>query len=185
MPLQPPAGILWCSPGSAGLSCQLLGQSHGLAVRREFPNTEFSTLLIPPDLMEGNCARPVPPGLLLLSSLMELLPRGLAPNGRAELPLGRLLSWNRWPGLRSHLGQLSGWRRQRWPTHSLRPTCLLNLPLHLLQHLLHLPRGWGAFGRGGVVHRRGGLLFWCPRFTRPSNQLPPTPLISSRSGRTG
>ena len=82
-------------------------------------------------------------------------------------------------------GQLSGWRRRRWPTHSLQPTCLLNPPLHLLQHLLHLPRGWGAFGRGGVVHRRGGLLFRCLLSTHPSSQPPPTPLISSLSGHTG
>ena len=43
-----------------------------------------------------------------------------------------------------------------WPTSSsllASSTCLY----YLLQHLHHLPCGWGVFGWGGVVHKRGGL----------------------------
>ena len=114
----------------------------------------------PLDLTKGNCARPVLPGLLYLPCLQELLLWGLAPNGRVELPLGRLLPQGRWPGLCSHLGQLSGWWRWWWLPHLLQPFSLLNLPLSLVHHQCHLPHRWGLFGWGGVMYRRGGLLFF-------------------------
>ena len=71
---------------------------------------------------------------------------GFASHGRAELPLGWLLFWNRWPGLYSHLGQLLGWQWWRWPTHFLQPSSLLNPPLSLFHCLLHLPHSWGLSG---------------------------------------
>ena len=75
-----------------------------------FPNKELSALLKPPDLPEGNCARPVLPGLFYLSCFEELLLGSFASHSRVELPLSGLLLQMRWPGLCSHLGQLSGWQ---------------------------------------------------------------------------
>ena len=83
--------------------------------------------------------------------------RALPPTVGSELPSGRLLPQSRWSGLCSHLDQLLGRQWRWWLTHFCQPTCLLNPPDHLLQCLHHLPHGWGAFGWGGVVHRRGGL----------------------------
>ena len=86
-----------------------LVQSHRLAVRRGVSELGvqcfFGTAL---DLAEGNCARLILPGLLYLSCFQELLLWGLAANGRAELPSGRVLPQGRWPSLCSHLGQLLG-----------------------------------------------------------------------------
>ena len=61
------------------------------------------------DLPKSNCARPVLPGLLDLTSLEEFLPGGFASHSRLELPPDWLLPQSRWPSFHSHLGQLSGW----------------------------------------------------------------------------
>ena len=104
---------------------------------------------------QGNCARLVLPGLLDLSCLQEFLLWGLASNGRAELPLGRLLSQSRWPSLCSHLGQLLGWWWRWWPTHYLQPTCLLNLHLSSPPSPVPPPSWVRSFwlGRGGALER--------------------------------
>ena len=158
MPLQPPAGILWHSPGSACLFLPLLGQSHRLAVRTGASKLGIQCSSDTARSREGQLCQASTSGLFDLSCLQEFLPWGLAANSRAELPSGRFLPRSRWSGLCSHLDQLLGRQWWRWPTHFCQPTCLLNLPDHLLQCLCHLPRGWGAFGWGGVVHRRGGCL---------------------------
>ena len=74
-------------------------------------------------------------------------------HGRSELPPDWLLpSQIRWPGLCSHLDQLSGWQWQQWPAHILQPSCLLYLLLCLFHPLLLLPHRWGLSGWGWVVH---------------------------------
>ena len=98
-------------------------------------------------------------GFLTFPAFRNSFRGALASNGRTELPSGRLLSQSRWPSLHSHLGQLLGWQQWWWLTHFHKPIHLLNPPYHLLQCLCHLPHGWGAFGWGGVVHRRGGCFF--------------------------
>ena len=74
----------------------------------EFPDKELSALLELPDLPKSNCARPVLPGLLDLTSLEEFLLGGFASHGRSDLPPDWLLPQSRWPSLCSHLGQLLG-----------------------------------------------------------------------------
>ena len=75
----------------------------------EFPDEELSALLKLPDLPKSNCARLVLPGLLYFTSLEEFLLGGFASHSRLELPPDwLLLTQCRWPGLCSHLGQLSG-----------------------------------------------------------------------------
>ena len=158
MLLQLPAGILWHSLGSADHIFPLQGLSHRLAVRGEFPDKELGALLDLPDLPKSNCARPVLPSLLNLTSIEKFLLGGFASYSRSELPLDWLLPQSRWPSLCSHLGQLLGWQQWQWPTHIVQPSCILNLPLSLFQHLLLLPCRWGAFqlGMGGALER--GLL---------------------------
>ena len=96
--------------------------------------------------------QPVLPGLLYLTSLEEFLLGGFAFHGRLELPPDWLLPQNRWPSLCSYLGQLSGWQWWWEPSHILQPSCLLYLPLSLLQLLLLLPCRWGLSGWGWVVY---------------------------------
>ena len=59
------------------------------------------------------------------------------------------------PSLHSHLGQLLVWWWWWWPTHILKQSSLLYLPLSLFQHLLHLSHRWGlpGWGRGGALEK--------------------------------
>ena len=91
---------------------------------------ELGALLELLDLPKSNCARPVLPGLLYLTSLEELLPEGFASYGQSELPPGWLfLTQCRGPSLHSHLGQLLGWWWWWWPSHILQPPSPASWPL--------------------------------------------------------
>ena len=165
MLLQLPAGILWCSLGSASHICPLLGLSHGLAMRRGVSwwgaQCSFGTA---GSLKEQLCHTGTS------WSSWPYQPRGIplggfASHGRLELLPDWLLLWSRWPSLHSHLGQLSGWQQWQWPIHILQPPCFLYLPVSLFHHLLHLSRGQGLSGWGWVMHR----WWWSPP---PLFQLP-------------
>ena len=140
-----------------------LGPSHGLTWEEEFPDEELSDLLEPPDLSKSNCARSVLPGLLYFPSLEEFLLGGFASHSGLELPPDwLLLSWSRWPGLHSHLGQLSGWQWWWRPSHILQPSCFLHPSLYFLhQLLLLLCCRWGLTGWGWVMYWEGPLSFLC------------------------
>jgi hypothetical protein len=72
------------------VSLEVLGNLPDQALEGQLPDEELSGLLVPPDLTESHCARPVPVGLLdaaggrgaLPSGLGgQLLPGGLATSG--------------------------------------------------------------------------------------------------------
>ena len=79
------------------VSLEVLGNLPHQALEGQLADEELSGLLVPPDLTEGHCARPVPVGLLnasggggtLPSGLGgQLLPGGLASGGLPSSLLG-------------------------------------------------------------------------------------------------
>ena len=156
-----------------------LGYLMDLAVRRRsylirnsvlFWNCQISWRATVPDQLL--------PGLFDFSSLEEFLLGGFASHSRSELPPGWLLPQSRWPGLCSHLGQLSGWQWWWGPSHIIQLSCLLYLPLSLF-HPPSPPPSWvRAFwqGMGGAPGRRASF----PSLPAPSSCLsqsehPPLP----------
>ena len=123
---------------------------------------EKGSFLIRSSVLFWNCQisqRATVPGWYFLVFLTFLALRnsflgGFASHSRAELPPDWLLPWSRWPGLCSHLGQLSGWQQWWGPSHILQLSGLLHPLLSLLQPLL-LSCSWGFLGWGWVVHWRG------------------------------
>jgi len=79
------------------VSLEVLGNLPDQALEGQLADEQLSGLLVPPDLTEGHCARPVPVGLLdasggrgaLPSGLGgQLLPGGLASSGLPSSLLG-------------------------------------------------------------------------------------------------
>ena len=93
-------GLLESSNGSRlepQVGLEVLGNLPDQALEGELADEQLSGLLVPPDLTEGHCARPVPVGLLdasggrgaLPSGLGgQLLPGGLASSGLPSSLLG-------------------------------------------------------------------------------------------------
>ena len=172
MPLQLPAGILWCSLGSASHMCPLLGLYHGLTMRRGVSwwgaQCSFGTAS---SLEEKLCQAGTS------WSSLPYQPRGipsggLASHGRSELPPDwLLLTQSRWPSLHSHLGQLLGWQWWQQPSHILQPSCFLHPPLCLF-HLLLLCCGWGLSSWGWVVYCQSS-----PHLLGMENPPLPAPLV--------
>ena len=90
----------------------------------------------------------------------ELFLRSLTSNGKCGFPLGWLLPTQcRWPGLYSHLGQLSGWGQIWWPPHPSQLLCLLNPLLQLTLGWRVSTSGiWGSCQRWEFVFR----MYLCP-----------------------
>ena len=93
------AGLLESHDGRAlepQVSLEVLGNLPHQALEGQLADEELSGLLVPPDLTEGHCARPVPVGLLDASGGGGTLPSGLGgqllPGGLASggLPSGLL-----------------------------------------------------------------------------------------------
>jgi len=79
------------------VSLEVLGNLPDQALEGQLADEQLSGLLVPPDLTEGHCARPVPVGLLDASGGRGALPSGLGgqllPGGLASSGLpGSLLS---------------------------------------------------------------------------------------------
>jgi len=94
------AGLLESHDGGAlepQVGLEVLGNLPHQALERQLADEELSGLLVPPDLAEGHCARPVPVGLLhatggrgALPGCLggQLLPGGLASGGLPSCLLG-------------------------------------------------------------------------------------------------
>ena len=149
-----------------------------------FPDKELSALLE----LAGSLRRATVPGQYFLvfftfpalrNSFWGALPPMVGQSFRltgsspeTDGPVSTAIQANCWVG-----------KQWQWLTHFLQPSSLLYPPLSLFHHLLHLPRGWGISGWGGVVYWRGGLLPFFAIFSWSSFVLnfsfPPPPSLVS------
>ena len=120
----------------------------------QFMDEKVRTLLELADLMECHYPWPVPPGLFHFSSLKEFLLGSLASLGQSELPSSWLLpTWHRWPGLCSHLSQLSGGWQLQWPPNLLQLLILCPPSLYLSWHWSGLHIRYWRFCQCWGFHR--------------------------------